>query len=58
MTREFILSLIRHALTGIGSVMVARGYADAGTTEAIIGGVLAVIGLGMSWRDKASRLPA
>lgn len=55
MTREFILSIIRHLLTSAGAVLVARGYTDAGTTEAIVGGVLAVVGLALSWRDKALR---
>lgn len=55
MGKDFILSLVRHALTGVGSVLVARGVADAGTVEAIAGGVIAVIGLALSWRDKAVR---
>ena len=55
MTREFLLSLVRHALTGVGSVLVARGVADAGTVEAIVGGLLAVVGLGLSYKDKAAR---
>lgn len=55
MGKDFILSLVRHALTSVGSVMVAKGYVDAGTTEAIIGGVLAVVGLAWSFKDKAAR---
>lgn len=58
MGRDFTLAIIRHLLTSIGAVMVAKGYADSGTTEAIIGGVLAVVGLALSWRDKALRAPA
>lgn len=55
MTKEFLLSLARHALTGVGAVLVARGYADTATTEAIVGGLLALIGLGLSYKDKAER---
>lgn len=55
MSRDFILSLLRHALTGVGSVLVARGYADAVTIEAIAGGLLAVAGLAWSFKDKAAR---
>lgn len=55
MTKEFLLALLRHALTGAGSVLVARGVADAGTIEAVVGGVLGVVGLLLSFRDKAQR---
>lgn len=55
MGMDFTLSVLRHLLTSVGAVMIARGYADQGTTDAIIGGVLAVVGLGLSWRDKAAR---
>ena len=58
MGKDFILSIVRHLLTSVGAVLVARGYTDAGTTEAIVGGVLAVVGLALSWRDKALRAPA
>lgn len=55
MGNDFLLSVVRHLLTSAGAVLVAKGYADAGTTEAIVGGVLAVVGLALSWRDKAQR---
>ena len=55
MTKEIILALVRHLLTGIGSVLMARGYVDSGTVEAVIGGVLAVVGLGLSYKDKLAR---
>jgi hypothetical protein len=56
MGKEFVLSLIRHALTAAGSVLVAKGYVDSGTFEAIVGGLLALVGLGLSWQDKAKRV--
>jgi len=56
MSKDFILSLVRHVLTGVGSVLMARGYVDSGTVEAVIGAVLAVVGLGLSYKDKAQRL--
>lgn len=55
MTRDFTLSIVRHLLTSIGAVLAARGYADSATIEAIGGGVLAAIGLALSWHDKAVR---
>ena len=51
----FIMALVRHLLTGAAGWMVAKGYADAATTEAIIGGVLALIGVGWSVAEKAKR---
>lgn len=56
MGKDFTLSIVRHLLTSIGAVLAARGYADSATTEAIIGGVLAVLGLGLSWKDKQQRV--
>jgi hypothetical protein len=53
---DFVLSLARHALTAVGAILMQRGYADAATVEAIIGGVLAVVGLGMSYKDKKARV--
>lgn len=55
MSKDFVLSIVRHLLTSAGSVLMAKGYVDAGTVEAVVGGVLAVVGLAMSWKDKAAR---
>lgn len=56
MGKDFILSVLRHVLTSAGAVMVAKGYVDSGTFEAIVGGVLALVGLGLSFQDKAKRV--
>jgi len=56
MGMDFMLSIVRHVLTAVGSVLMARGWADSATVEAIIGGVLAVVGLGLSWKDKVARV--
>lgn len=55
MSKDFVLSIVRHVLTGAGSVLMAKGYADEATVQAVIGGVLAVVGLALSYQDKASR---
>jgi hypothetical protein len=55
MTKEFVLSILRHILTSAGSVLMAKGYIDDTTYQAIVGGTLAVIGLVWSYYDKASR---
>ena len=55
MGKDFTLSIIRHLLTGVGSVLIAKGYADQGAIDAVIGGALAIVGLALSWQDKAGR---
>lgn len=55
MSKDFILSIVRHLLTSLGVVMVDRGYTDAATVQAVVGGVLAVVGLAWSFKDKAAR---
>jgi hypothetical protein len=56
MGKDFTLSIIRHILTSAGTVLVAKGYIDAGAFEAIVGGVLAVVGLAWSFSDKKARV--
>lgn len=55
MGKDFVLSIVRHLLTSAGTVLVAKGYVDAGAFDAIVGGVLAAVGLAWSWKDKAAR---
>jgi hypothetical protein len=55
MGKEFTLSIVRHLLTGLGAVLIQRGYADAATVDAVIGGALAIAGLALSYADKARR---
>lgn len=52
MNKDTILSLTRHILTGVGSVLVTKGIVDSGTVEAVIGGLIAVIGFFL-FRKKA-----
>lgn len=46
----------RHILTAVGVYLVASGKADEATIEQIIGGVLALASLVMSWTSKAKRV--
>jgi hypothetical protein len=39
-----ILGLIRHVLTFVGGIIVAKGLAESSLTEEIIGGILTVVG--------------
>lgn len=45
--------IIRHILTMVGAVLVAKGYGDAVGMESIIGGAMAV--LGIAWSMYAKR---
>jgi len=48
-TQDFIFSMVRHFLTLGGGWLVARGIADAGTVETLVGGVMAAVAVGWSW---------
>jgi hypothetical protein len=48
MTPEIISAVIRHILTAVGGYFVAKGTVDQAAVEAIVGGVVAAVGLGWS----------
>jgi hypothetical protein len=52
MTKDVIQSLVRHILTALGALVVSRGLVAQSESEAIVGGVVASIGLGWSIWDK------
>jgi hypothetical protein len=52
MTKEVIQSLARHILTALGALLVSKGVVGHAETEAIVGGIVASIGLGWSVWDK------
>jgi hypothetical protein len=58
MLKAFALSTLRHGLTAAGGALVAKGALDPGSAEAIIGGLMAVGGLVLSWLEKRKYLPA
>lgn len=55
MTRDMWLGLMRHVLTALGGVMVARGAVDTGTMEMAIGGSVTLAGAIWSIIDKRNR---
>lgn len=55
MTREMWKGIARHLLTVIGGAFVAKGYIDAATADAIVGGSIAVGGVIWSMADKKGR---
>jgi hypothetical protein len=54
MNIEKLSGIIRHILTFAGGWAVGKGYLEAEAVEAIIGGVVAVIGAVWSWKAKKS----
>ena len=44
MKNEILLGLVRHLLTALGGVLVAKGTVDQSTVETITGSVVAVAG--------------
>lgn len=50
-----ILGVARHLLTFGAGYLVARGFIDESTAEALVGAVLTLIGVGWSIYDKQTR---
>jgi hypothetical protein len=48
MNVEIITSLVRHLLTLAGGYFVSKGIVDHASSEAIIGGVVAAVGVAWS----------
>lgn len=44
MNQEQILGIVRHALTLIGGLLIAKGYIDESATTEIIGTVVGLVG--------------
>lgn len=44
MNNEILLGLVRHVLTALGGVLVAKGTVDQSTVETIVGGAAAIVG--------------
>jgi hypothetical protein len=44
--------VVRHVLTIAAGVLIQRGVLDESSAEAIIGGVIAILGVVWSWRSK------
>ena len=53
LTREQVLGIVRHILTFGSGIVVAKGLLDEATAQAIIGGVLGLIG--MIWSVDAKK---
>ena len=56
MLQEMIDAVVRHALTGGAGVLVAHGYASNDQAQALVGGLMAAIGIYMSYKHKQQML--
>lgn len=45
MSHDQILGIVRHVLTTVGGMVVAKGIVDEGTMTAIVGGAVALVGV-------------
>jgi hypothetical protein len=52
MSKEKVLGLVRHTLTFVGGIIVAKGFIQETAVEELIGGLLTVIGVVWSVIDK------
>ena len=52
LTQEQVLGIIRHTLTFVGGIVIARGLVDETVVTEIIGGVVTLVGAIWSIVDK------
>ncbi|MBI1213943.1 MAG: hypothetical protein GC190_20980 [Alphaproteobacteria bacterium] len=45
MNKDFMLSLVRHASTFVGGLLIARGFADASQVETLVSGLVTATGI-------------
>jgi hypothetical protein len=55
MKKDQVLGLLRHTLTFVGGLLVAKGFIDETTITEIIGGVLTLTGAFWSLVEKAKK---
>ena len=53
--RDIVLGMVRHGLTTLGGMLVARGYMDAGQLEPVIGAMVVIVGVAWSAIEKQQR---
>lgn len=53
MKKDQVLGLIRHTLTFVGGLLVAKGFIDETIVTEIIGGVITLVGAFWSLVEKA-----
>jgi hypothetical protein len=51
-TKEEIMGLIRHVLTTVGGILIAKGTIDEGMLTLLTGSILGIVGFVWSWTSK------
>ncbi len=46
--KEFVFSLVRHGLTVAAGVLVTKGFTDADSAQALIGGIMGTLAVAWS----------
>lgn len=52
MSKDQFFGIIRHILTTVSGMAVAKGYVDSETATAIVGGIVAFVGVVWSYKSK------
>jgi fatty acid desaturase len=52
MMNDQVSGVVRHVLTIAAGVLIQRGVLDESSAEAIVGGVIAILGVVWSWRSE------
>jgi len=55
LTKEQILGIVRHGLTFIGGILIARGLIDESTATEIVGGLITLTGTIWSVLEKNNK---
>ena len=55
MKKEQVLSIVRHALTFAGGVLIAKGAAEAGVVNEAVGAIVSAVGLVWGLVEKITR---
>jgi len=55
MNKDMYLGLVRHILTLVGGIFVARGQIDASAVDTIVGATVTIGGVAWSLLDKKAR---
>lgn len=50
--KEKVLGLVRHILSGVGAILVAKGYIEDSLLQEAIGGIMAIVAVGWSIGSK------
>lgn len=46
---DFVMRNARHALSGLGAVLIAKGWSDSATVDSVASGVTQIVGGVASW---------